>query len=256
MVEFKKDLVSTGYHINGRDCFDFELIYKRVYELTQLTTRLGRQTLEALQIMERAYVLYGLEGLAISFNGGKDCTVLLHLLAAVIYQCHNEKGGTPNNFPQHKIKAVYIRTPQPFDEVEEFVKICVRRYGLDLISTPGPMKQGLQTYLDRRPEVKGVLVGTRRTDPHGAKLSHFLPTDPGWPTMMRIHPIIDWEYCDIWDFLLSLDVPYCSLYDLGYTSLGCVNNTLPNPNLKNDERPCGFNPAWKLIHGDQERDGR
>ncbi|ORX88180.1 adenine nucleotide alpha hydrolases-like protein [Basidiobolus meristosporus CBS 931.73] len=257
MVEFKRDLGTTSaYHANGCDCYDFESIHKKVYELSKLDTSVGSRTLEALQVMERALDLYGSNGLAISFNGGKDCTVLLHLLAAVIYQRHLQSGGNRGSFLHSKIKSVYVRTPRPFDEVEEFVQDCVRNYGLDLISTPGPMKQGLQSYLDQRPEIKAVLVGTRRTDPHGAKLTHFLPTDPGWPTMMRIHPIIDWDYSDIWDFLLDLQVPYCPLYNIGYTSLGCVNNTFPNPNLRNDERSCGFDPAWKLVNGNQERDGR
>ncbi|ORX92716.1 adenine nucleotide alpha hydrolases-like protein [Basidiobolus meristosporus CBS 931.73] len=257
MVELKQVPSSTPErYLNGGGRFDFEVVYNKVYEASKRPTPLGQQVQKALQVIERALVLYGLEGLAISFNGGKDCTVLLHLLAAAIYSQHLEKGGTASDFPKRAIQSIYIRTPQPFVEVEDFVKLCVDWYGLDLLSTSGPMKAGLQYYLEQRPKIQGVLVGTRRTDPHGAKLAHFLPTDPGWPTMMRIHPIIDWNYPDIWDFLLKLDVPYCPLYEYGYTSLGCVNNTLPNPSLKNDDVPCGFSPAWMLLHGHQERDGR
>lgn len=47
------------------------------------------------------------------------------------------------------------------------------------------------------------------------KLTHFDQTDKGWPDFMRVHPIIDWSYKSIWDFLLRLQVPYCSLYDEG-----------------------------------------
>jgi 3'-phosphoadenosine 5'-phosphosulfate sulfotransferase (PAPS reductase)/FAD synthetase len=46
-------------------------------------------------------------------------------------------------------------------------------------------------------------------------LTHFDKTDKGWPEFMRVHPIIDWTFSDIWDFLLKLRVPYCSLYDEG-----------------------------------------
>ena len=46
--------------------------------------------------------------------------------------------------------------------------------------------------------VKAVFVGTRRTDPHGALLTHFDETDADWPRFMRIHPVIDWHYREVW----------------------------------------------------------
>lgn len=70
------------------------------------------------------------------------------------------------------------------------------------------MKEAFQQYLEDRKGVKAILVGTRRTDPHGENLKFFDPTDGGWPAFMRVHPVIDWHYREIWgvshDSLLSL----------------------------------------------------
>ena len=38
-----------------------------------------------------------------------------------------------------------------------------------------------------------------------------------------INPIVDWTDEDVWEFLNEVaKVPHCSLYDEGYTRLGCI----------------------------------
>lgn len=41
---------------------------------------------------------------------------------------------------------------------------------------------------------------------------------PRW----HLNPIIDWEDDDVWEFIKSNHIPYCSLYDEGFTRLGCI----------------------------------
>lgn len=84
--------------------------------------------------------------------------------------------------------------------------------------------------------IKAIVMGTRRNDPHsgehcpfhslfGSTTNHFpsfvgdldfsVRTDAGWPDVLRIHPIINWSYSEVWQFLRRFNVPYCSLYDEG-----------------------------------------
>ena len=41
-------------------------------------------------------------------------------------------------------------------------------------------------------------------------------------TKMYLHPIIDWDSSDVWEYIREHKLPYCSLYDEGFTRLGCV----------------------------------
>jgi len=134
------------------------------------------------------------------------------------------------------------------------------------------MKKALETYKSKFPHVKGILIGTRRTDPYCNKLGFRNQTDQGWPDFVRINPIIDWSFSDVWIFLKKLDVPYCSLYDQGYTSIGSTYNTFKNPALaiqplcggRGDEAtPLNgvkpkqrYRPACELVDGTLERSGR
>lgn len=59
-------------------------------------------------------------------------------------------------------------------------------------------------------------------------------------------------------FIRHLDIPFCSLYNRGFTSLGGTRNTRPNPALALDD-DAGiktFRPAYELVHDEEERLGR
>ncbi|KAI8095992.1 hypothetical protein BDF21DRAFT_329443 [Thamnidium elegans] len=142
--------------------FDFKYIETTVYNLAESDDSLGRNVKEALHVIEEAYKEYGFNSIALSFNGGKDCTVLLHLVAAVMSRLGYEK---------ELIRTVFVTYPNPFPHVDAFVKVCIQRYKLQCLYLPGPMKQALQHYLDiSEPKPKAIFVGIRRTDPYAGKL--------------------------------------------------------------------------------------
>jgi len=110
-----------------------------------------------------------------------------------------------------KIHSLYIPVPSPFDSLEEFIESCVKLYNLDLFcsrpsapqvesvptppetpslnangrltETPPPrpvgkskggegMLQALERYKSAFPHIDAVIIGTRRTDPHGGMCYH------------------------------------------------------------------------------------
>lgn len=89
-------------------------------------------------------------------------------------------------------------------------------------------------------------MGSRRTDPYCDKLERISGSDvdKGYPPFIRINPIINWTYEQVWKFLLDFSIPYCKLYEIGYTYLGNKDNTERNYHLQEGDN--NFKPAWQL----------
>lgn len=56
-------------------------------------------------------------------------------------------------------------------------------------------------------------MGTRRCDPHGKDLEMVSITDSHYPAMLRINPILEWKYNEVWEFIREYKIPYCDLYN-------------------------------------------
>lgn len=233
-----------------------------------------RQTRISLDVVAKALADYKLSEMSLSYNGGKDCLVLLIIFLAGLHPYGNHVQNDHKTTTQTSsgteveevIPAIYALPPDPFPAVEEFVMSSAQAYHLSITKyTTDPPNTTIRTvfedYLNKHPGIKAIFVGTRRTDPHGAKLTHFDRTDHGWPDFMRVHPVIDWHYAEIWAFIRHLGLEYCSLYDMGYTSLGGTSDTHPNPRLwMPSEGRDGANgrylPAYELTEDMEERLGR
>ncbi|KAL8516713.1 hypothetical protein ACS0TY_015101 [Phlomoides rotata] len=225
-------------------------------------TRLKTKYNNAIYVIQRALALYSVEEVALSFNGGKDSTVLLHLLRAGYYlhmAGKNLSVGDPGDaditFP---IRTIYFESPTVFPEINSFTYETASTYKLQMDIIRLDFKSGLEALLKTTP-IRAIFLGVRIGDPTAVGQEQFSPSSPGWPPFMRVNPILDWSYRDIWAFLLTCKVPYCSLYDLGYTSIGSIHDTVPNALLcrsKFSNSEDKFKPAYLLFDGRLERAGR
>ena len=55
-------------------------------------------------------------------------------------------------------------------------------------------------------------------DPGNARLVNTCPTKG----KHIVNPIVDWSTPEVWEFIRKYNIPYCGLYNEGFTRLGCV----------------------------------
>lgn len=191
-------------------------------------TYISSQVHSALNTLSDALRLYGPHQLFSSFNGGKDAVVIMHLLRAVTAKYSQEKGEIfrPN--------FIYFKVENEFPEILEYIGECERRYHMNLKRYDAGIKDGLREHIQSLGPnaVPAFVLGTRKGDPNCGEQQTFSPSSAWMPAFMRVNPILTWNYGHVWHFLRTFNLPYCRLYDQGYTSLGKQTDTRPNPMLR------------------------
>jgi len=180
--------------------------------------RLKRKIAKSKKVIDRAMGLFPQDKLAVAWTGGKDSTVLLHLVRQI------GKGKV-------SLRVMFNDSRMEFDEVYELVDRLEKDWGLDLIRIAHPKDQLRRIEANKARELKieaikkavkgygleGLMVGIR-WDEHKAraKEKYFSPRKDH----MRVHPILHFTEKDIWEYIKRFKLPYVSLYDRGYRSLG------------------------------------
>jgi hypothetical protein len=147
-----------------------------------------------------------------------------------------------------------------YSEMLAFMREFASTFQLRVIELTCGFKQGLTTLIGEgegktESPMKAMFMGTRRDDPDGKNQTSFSPTDASWPSLVRVNPILGFHYHDIWEIIRIYGLPYCELYNRGFTSIGSVDDTTTNellwiPFSKRYARP------WHLSSGKYERLGR
>ncbi|GAB4833592.1 hypothetical protein Ancab_031836 [Ancistrocladus abbreviatus] len=223
--------------------------------------RLKTKYNNAVYVIQRALALYAIEEVAFSFNGGKDSTVLFHLLRAGYFLHKKDEKSHDGDLADQRltfpIRTIYFESPCAFPEINSFTYDTANHYNMQLDIIRQDFKSGLEGLLKNNP-IRAIFLGVRIGDPTAVGQEQFSPSSPGWPPFMRVNPILDWSYRDVWAFLLKCKVPYCCLYDKGYTSIGSIYDTVPNALLCISNPSCKdeYRPAYLLSDGRLERAGR
>jgi len=71
------------------------------------------------------------------------------------------------------------------------------------------------------------ISGLRRSQDETRANVGKIEVDIGHASIIKINPLADWSYDQVWEYIKAKKVPYNELYDQGYTSIGCAPCTRP-----------------------------
>ena len=94
-------------------------------------------------------------------------------------------------------KYVHFVKEGEFDEISLFRKQIESHYGIEIQLFGPDFKREVQRLLDEQ-GIIAIILGNRRTDPWSDRLTSIEKSSPGWPDFIRVFPILDWTYSEVW----------------------------------------------------------
>jgi phosphoadenosine phosphosulfate reductase len=219
-----------------------EVVKRMLAEMVAFSQRLDQKIKKSRMIIKKAIKKFGTGKTAVAITGGKDSTVLAHLIKTIF-------GKVP-------IKAYFGDTTYHFKEVYEFRELLSKKWKIEfVIGRPGKIDKKIRGDRERcchalktRPlneTIKkqgwqAVMAAIRWDEQESrSREKYFSPREK--PPHVRVHPLLAWTEKDIWDYIKKYKLPVNPLYEKGYRSLGC--------------RPCTSRTEGMIGDG-RERSGR
>lgn len=198
-------------------------------------TGLEDKVAQGLNLLRRIAATHGTEGVAVAWTGGKDSTVALHLWRLVLQEVA----------PHERPLVISLDTGCKFPEIVAFRDRVAGEWELDLRVVRPDVGPGYPVAVDRvaccrdlkvtpllgalRAGCVRVLLTGVRADENPDRAGRPVTERLDDPPHQRVHPLLAFGEMDIWAYIASRGLPYCSLYDAGYRSLGCVPCTRLTP---------------------------
>lgn len=154
-----------------------------------------------------------------AFSGGKDSTVVLDLVkrAGVKYDAHYNRTTVDPPELVRFIREQYPDVEECKPEMSMWQLIRKKRM------PPTRMVRYCCQYLKEGGGAgRTVITGVRWEESTKRSKRRMVEVCSKPNGKSLLNPIIDWTERDVWEYIHTYKLPYCSLYDKGYKRLGCI----------------------------------
>jgi phosphoadenosine phosphosulfate reductase len=201
------------------------------------------------------------DGYYVCDSYGKDSTVLVHLfkLAGVKFKAHHSL--TTIDPPE----LIHFGRKYHADTIVHRPEVPLLKYMADSKSTPPTrlVRWCCEKYKEHGGTGKAKAIGVRAEESPRRAATWRTLTLHRKDDSLILSPILYWKTSDIWRHIRDFNLPYCSLYDEGFTRLGCVGCPMSSRRKDDFKRWPGFEKAWQSafqkmwdrLHGTLREDG-
>lgn len=215
----------------------------------------------AYETLQWAYSQYG-DKLLYACSFGIEGSVLLHLIsqvredAQVVFldtDVHFKETYDTIQRTEERYPSLRIIKKKPSLTLEE----QSQQHGQELWKSNPDLCCHIRKILPLEEELKKAdawLSGLRREQSVTRANVNFINKDDRFQSI-KICPLIHWTWDDIWDYVKEHDLPYNSLHDQNYPSIGCEPCTKPSSSSGRDGRWEGQGKLECGLHNSPARKG-
>lgn len=182
------------------------------------------------------------EGYYVAYSGGKDSTVILDLVrrSGVKYDAHYNITTVD---PPELVQFIRQQSDVICEPPEKSMRQIIIEHGIP----PTRRARYCCAYLKERGGAgHRVITGVRAAESVKRSKRQQIEISQTDTSKTFIHLIFHWDTKDIWDYIKSEKLLYCSLYDEGWKRLGCIG--CPMASGKGQKKEFARWPAFKKMY--------
>lgn len=222
----QNSILTKGCNLN--EDLDYDgFINKMVKANTEAIKRLED---EAISFINEMYREYSENGAYVAFSGGKDSTVVAHLVKKALGKASVFFGDTTIEFPT---TYEYIERFRNEEGIELHIEKSEKDF-FDLCEQLDPPSQKmrwcctvfkahpLNNFLNKHNGTVLFFDGIRRAESSARSEYERISGNKKASKQITVRPILNWSTLEVWLYLFYTKVDFNKLYEVGYGRAGCM----------------------------------
>jgi len=170
------------------------------------------------------------DGYFLAFSGGKDSMVLMAMAqeAGIKFDAHYSITSAD---PPELVKFIRAEYPSVARDHPEWTMWTLIPH--KLMPPTRLVRYCCEFLKEGGGEGRVVLTGVKKADSTARRKSQVYSCRKKGKVI--VNPLLNWCDDEIWDYIRTRNLPYCELYDQGFSRLGCIGCPMAGPKRQREE---------------------